>query len=285
MRSAQDWLTSSSSDSEEAVRAISPAPRPVSPAAGAVSGGVSGGASGGESDLEVARRRRADGAEARRLQQEELRAQMKAALGEKAVTAATVRAAPVPPIKQLPKGADATKMSALAKAKSVFDSFTSDDTNTNVGTARGDHQAGAVKPMTPEHLFGRGHGEEEGVHGVMVVNRGCQTATEVQCQTDPDPHAVSCPMCYEAWFGHPPPTAPSCAHGFANVQPGMNFQPLRPMGAAGTMAAAGMAYAPRPAAQPQVSATAYQLQIDNIQRQVDNIIHKYNLPGLPGMAL
>ena len=37
---------------------------------------------------------------------------------------------------------------------------------------------------------------------VMVVNRGCQTSTDAECQTDPDPHLLECRMCYRRYYGH-----------------------------------------------------------------------------------
>jgi hypothetical protein len=45
-----------------------------------------------------------------------------------------------------------------------------------------------------------------------VVDRGCQTICEVECQTDPDPVVTSCAMCYKEQYGHTHTSFFGCGH-------------------------------------------------------------------------
>ena len=131
---------------------------------------------------------------------------------------------------------------------------------------------------------------------VMVADRGTQTAVEISTQTDPDAHTVSCPMCYEAFFGHPPPedgclhmppahAFPAAAYAAAGV-PGvvppvpLPFQPLRHPPVGSGLGVGLFRGVPHLYQSPSTTA-AYQLQIDAILSQIDGIISKHNLPPMP----
>ena len=139
---------------------------------------------------------------------------------------------------------------------------------------------------------------------IMVADRGCQTVCEIETQTDPEPHTVSCPMCYSAYYGHSGAPPPLCgSNGSHNPAPvymfggahGPAVQPMHPHmhGPAGiqTAQALGARFGPQGYGgyggggashqQRLVPAHVYQRQVDLIQSRIDAIIRKHNLPEMP----
>lgn len=179
-------------------------------------------------------------AEELRLRRQELEERMKSALGANAVLAKPAAATPAP--------AAAPHRPGVSAAKSVFDSFTSDEggpistlppTAPSAKHADQLRQSGSspgpgAKPPTAPH---GGHRSSFSMHGghtpfdeddyfeVMVADRGTQTVTEVQTQTDPV-LSLPCDTCYHATYGHPPPSY-GCPHsqGDPRWQGGLQYPP------------------------------------------------------------
>jgi hypothetical protein len=201
-----------------------------------------------------------------------------------------------------PAAQPAAKPSLKDKIKSVFDSYTSEDTAANTPLVPPMPASGSLPPTAPVvrplnvDAVGAALADDEAV--IMVANRGTQTACEVECQTDPDPHSVSCPMCYSAYYGHAPVPSPLCGdqHAPAPVYQfgglhGQAFQPVHPamQGLSGLATARALAFGgfngtvPYAAAGPPrlVPAHVYQQQLEAIQRRVEVLIQKHNLPAMP----
>lgn len=116
-------------------------------------------------------------------------------------------------------------------------------------------------------------------YGIMVCDRGCQTTTTVEVQTDPEPHVVHCERCYSAYYGHPPTRNELC---------GETDFPSRSVGVSSYLgynsSAARGSYAPSRTGQPPLqvrSVAALKAQLSFVQSTVDSIIAKYNLPPPP----
>ena len=149
---------------------------------------------------------------------------MKATLGAATVDAITKPAAAGPP---------QAATAALSTAKSVFDSFTSEEsgpvstlppTAPPLVPAKGPRapaspsrtaRPGVVAAAPEQHVASEdSDGGGGGGHyvDVLLADRGTQTMTEGTTQTDPDPHVLTCGSCYGKYFGHPPPRIDGCAY-------------------------------------------------------------------------
>lgn len=289
MKSAADWLKSSSDD-DDAVKGKGPlsAPRPVVSAI-AVSAPTTT-TSAAEDETRLRRQREAE--ERRR----QLHERMQAALGTEAVAAVVTSTTRAPPAADSPVAKPATKIKRVADSRrlSVLDSFTSDDTNSVVGVAV---PSGSLPPTAPPQvkpLNSDALNDDEVV--IMVANRGTQTATEVEVQTDPEPHTLSCHMCYHAYYGHVAMVTPPCGggphHSAAPVYQfssggGVGFQPVHSLslglGSLGSglrgVASSGAFPSPYGSVKP-VPSQVYQHQLDTIQRRIEQIIQKHNLPPM-----
>jgi hypothetical protein len=323
MRSARQWLESSGSDEGErsagAVESPSSSSLPMASATVTPSTAV-----------DDARLRRQQEAEERRRKAAELREKMQQTLGADAVAAIASKPSPPPapaapatePIPSAespvsikrkksiqrvpgtgPAAQPAAKPSLKDKIKSVFDSYTSEDTAANTPLVPPMPASGSLPPTAPVvrplnvDAVSAALADDEAV--IMVANRGTQTACEVECQTDPDPHSVSCPMCYSAYYGHAPVPSPLCGdqhapapiYQFGGVH-GQAFQPLHPamQGLSGLATARALAfggfngtvpYAAAAGPPRLVPAHVYQQQLEAIQRRVEVLIQKHNLPAMP----
>lgn len=203
-------------------------------------------------------------------------AEASATLGPKATGILPAKVHPPAGVSPMKKGEHGRRGSQTApgqslkdKIKSVFDSFTSEDTNARDQTAL-PALAGDMDLPKPQQDM------EEII--VMVADRGTQTLTDTSCQTDPDMHSMSCPMCYTSYFGHPP-LVDGCVHT-TEMPPWLPFQPSRwdvgiyhrgmaPMPTNSSVRSSGS------------SVAAYQMQIDAIQQQINSIISRHNLPKMP----
>lgn len=307
MRSAADWLASSDDDEEE--KTVSVLGRTVAPAAptattpkvvrrqpGSMSSSVSpdaaakarapAAAAPAADDAKTQRQREA---EQRRKEAQELRERMQAALGTAAVDAVDQERkkkeaeAAKPPVSTSPT-MEAKKPSVHDRIKSVFDSFTSDESSVVHQSNNGPlppPAPGTVRPLAPDALQG-GPADDEMV--IMVANRGTQTATEVSCQTDPEPHTVGCPMCYREYYGHDGTAYSYC--GTSHDPYHGSFVPLHPVshGLGGAAAMRGLRAQAGPQ-QPTVVPTAvYKQQVDLVRQQLDNIIRRHNLPAMPAVS-
>ena len=281
--SAAQWMTDSSDDTGSEKATAKPA---TADAPGATATPTTTPTTAAEED----RRARLRAAEERR---KEMQAKMAATLGEKTVaevveskkpTAAASGGPPRSPHHgsrvHPPAGTSphpGRRGSLTTRDKLLRDSITSDD-------------ASAIRAAIPQLTQGDDHlpppgGDEV---AVLVADRGTQTATEISTQTDPDAHTLGCPMCYEGFYGHAPAedgcihVPPAYAHGPAASHGGipLPFQPLRqpPMGSGITV---GGARGAPVAYQSPSTAAAYQLQVDAILSQIDTIIARHNLPGVP----
>jgi hypothetical protein len=115
---------------------------------------------------------------------------------------------------------------------------------------------------------------------IMLADRGTQTVSSVECQTDPDFGAGNCAGCYYDRYGHAPPTN-RCPHGAPGFSGADEAQP-DPIFAA--MFARAGSIAGRPAGVPvqsSASAALWQAQLRAIQQTIDMCISKYNLPAVP----
>ena len=124
---------------------------------------------------------------------------------------------------------------------------------------------------------------------VMLADRGTQTVSNAECQTDPDFGAVNCAGCYRDRYGHPPPTN-RCPHGVPGYAAGDDGQQADPIFAAmlaghsasrGYGPSAGALNYGRPLMPSSTSAALWQAQLRTIQQTIDMCISKYNLPAAP----
>lgn len=139
----------------------------------------------------------------------------------------------------------------------------------------------------------------------MVVDRGCQTICEVECQTDPDPVVTSCAMCYKQTYGHTHGSFFGCGHhqqATGCVPAMISGDPyferiLQRAELIGAAAAFGTNNRPEPihmhaypasypaavtsaAAAPQGS---WRDQLSFLEGSIDMLINRYNLPPPAGM--
>jgi hypothetical protein len=119
-------------------------------------------------------------------------------------------------------------------------------------------------------------------YGIMVCDRGCQTTTTVEVQTDPEPHVVHCERCYSAYYGHPPTRCELCGEtDFPTRSIGTGIGGSYGHGYGGANNAhRGYSRSGPPPTQVR-SVAALKAQLSFVQSTVDSIIAKYNLPPPP----